>query len=246
MKFEIISKPVWSPPRLLIYGPPKCGKTTLAASIPGSLMIQIEDGADAHGNDKLPQPTDFDNLIEQIEFCKTVDHRIVVLDSITEAGKLAEQKVLTEGGKSTLADFGFGKGYQKVGDLIVKLTDALDELRAVGKSVVMLGHAKSKTIEDPSLKEPYDQWEIDIPTRVLNRIVKWADALLFASPEVFLKENENARAKAIGGDMIIRCNSQPSYRAGNRYNFPDTIEFSWAAIASEIKKHKARIEGETK
>ena len=112
MQFEIISKPVWSPPRLLIYGPPKCGKTTLAASIPGSLMIQIEDGADAHGNDKLPQPTDFDNLIEQIEFCKTVEHRIVVLDSITEAGKLAEQKVLTEGGKSTLADFGFGKCYQ--------------------------------------------------------------------------------------------------------------------------------------
>ena len=116
----------------------------------------------------------------------------------------------------------------------------------MGKSVVMLGHAKSKTVEDPSLKEPYDQWEIDIPTRVLNRIVKWADALLFASPEVVLKENENARAKAIGGDMIIRCSSQPSYRAGNRYNFPDTIEFSWAAIASEIKKHKARIEGENK
>ena len=246
MNFQIISKPVWSPPRLLIYGPPKCGKTTLAASIPNSLMIQIEDGADAHANDKLPQPTDFDNLLEQIEFCKTVDHKIIVLDSITEAGKLAEQKVLKDGKKESLAKFPFGQGFQQVGDLIVKLTDALDELRGAGKSVVMVGHATSKTIEDPSLPEPYEQWEIDIPKRVLNRIVKWADGLLFASPEITLVQKENVKAKAIGGDMLIHCNPQPSFRAGNRYNFPDTIDFTWAAIVSQIQKHKARIQGETK
>ena len=242
MKFEIIRKPVWSSPRILLYGPPKCGKTTLAASIPNSLMIQVEDGADAHGNDKLPQPEDFDQLLEQVEFCKEVSHHIIVLDSITEAGKLAEQKVLKDGNKESLAKFPFGQGFQQVGDLIVKLTDALDELRAAGKSVVMVGHAASKTVEDPSLPEPYEQWEIDIPKRVLNRIVKWSDALLFCSSQVLLNRKEDShRPRPVGGDMQIHCNAKPSYRAGNRYGFPDSIDFTWAAIASQIKQHKARI-----
>jgi DNA polymerase III delta prime subunit len=33
-----------SPPRMLIYGPPGEGKTTLASEFPGAVLLQIEDG----------------------------------------------------------------------------------------------------------------------------------------------------------------------------------------------------------
>lgn len=247
MKFEIISKPVWSEPRIIIYTKPGLGKSTLASKIPNSIMLQVEDGSDQFTNDRLPKPKDFDEFKKQLEYCRELPHRFVILDTYTAAVNLAEQKILKEKNKRSLKELGWQTGEKLQRDYMKEIEGVLDELRKVGKAIILLCHAKQSTINDPQLSEVYKKWDLELPKFVYADVAFWADQIIFGKDDVTLHTPEGSnKTNAVGGERVAFSGDHPGYFTKNRFNFKDEIEFSWAAIASEIKKHKARIEGETK
>jgi 3-mercaptopyruvate sulfurtransferase SseA len=75
------------PPRIVLLGTPKVGKTTWAANAPGAVLIPIkgEEGADDMTCAKFPTAQTFDDVMEALGTLATAEHgyQFVVIDSAT-------------------------------------------------------------------------------------------------------------------------------------------------------------------
>ena len=83
------------PPRMLLYGPPGMGKSTLASEFPNPVFLQIEDGTPGDLElDSFGQLVTFDQVMEALAALYTEDHRYqtVVLDGIDKLEPLVWKK----------------------------------------------------------------------------------------------------------------------------------------------------------
>ncbi len=103
------------PPRIVIYGVPGIGKTSLAAEFPEPIFIQTEEGA---GNLELTTFADGPltsaaEVDEAIELLLTGDHkfRTVVLDSLDWFEPLLWAAVCKRNKWATIEEAGYGRGY---------------------------------------------------------------------------------------------------------------------------------------
>src|SRR5687767_10170856 len=79
------------PPRILVYGPPGIGKTTLASEFPAPVFLQIEDGTPGDLElDSFGEIDTFEQLMEALGALYTDEHQFktVVIDSVTELERL--------------------------------------------------------------------------------------------------------------------------------------------------------------
>ena len=77
---------VLPPPRLIIYGQPKIGKTTFGSQAPNPIFIQTEDGAAGVQVPKIPE-TPCETWEELVTCLRTIgkedhDRKTVVLDTV--------------------------------------------------------------------------------------------------------------------------------------------------------------------
>jgi len=90
-----------------------------------------------------------------------------------------------------------------------------------------------KRFDDP-LHESYDRHQLKLHDRVGPILTEWADIILFATQEVFVKTKEqrfNKKInKAAGGNRVLFTVESPAYVAGNRYGLPEKIPLSWDAF----------------
>ena len=71
---DIISGQSFSPPVVLLYGPPGVGKTTFAGNAPAPIFIQTEDGANVVGADRFPLAESYDAIEAQLGTLVKEDH----------------------------------------------------------------------------------------------------------------------------------------------------------------------------
>jgi len=104
---------VSKPHRVLIYGPEGVGKTTFAASAPDPIIIGTEDGSGALDVPRFPRPESWGDVLEAVDAltAKGHDYRTCVIDSLDWAEPMVWAHVCAASSKSSIEDFGFGKGY---------------------------------------------------------------------------------------------------------------------------------------
>ena len=88
------------PPRILVYGPPGIGKTTLAAEFPSPVFLQVEDGTP--GDLELVSFGKLDSfgaVMAALEALYVEDHdfQTIVVDSVTELQKLVFAETCARG-----------------------------------------------------------------------------------------------------------------------------------------------------
>src|SRR6188472_386951 len=78
-------KTATEPPRILLYGPEKAGKTTLASEFPNPVFLQIEDGTGSLELDTFGKLTSYADVVDAITALMTEEHsfKTVVLDSVS-------------------------------------------------------------------------------------------------------------------------------------------------------------------
>ena len=221
------------PPRILLYGPEKAGKTTLAAEFPNAVFLQTEVGTGNLELDTFGHLQSYGDVIDAIGALYQEDHgfQTVVLDSVTalqpmiwaETGDRGDDK---GNKKKRIEDFGYGKGYVYALAVWQELLDGLNALRLDKRmNVVMIAHAKVERFDDPETVS-YSKYDIDLHEKARDLLKRDSDVILLLKPDVSIKTEDagfnKTRAIAAGGRNVwMHCDSRPAYVAGNRYDLPE-------------------------
>lgn len=228
-------------PKIVIYGPPKVGKSTFAATAPASVGIITEEGLDNIDVPAFPRAQTFADVMQAIATLYTDTHEFqtVFVDSLDWLEPLILAKVCTDNNVKNIEQIGFGKGYIFADDLWKQFFDGLDALRNKGMTVICIAHEQVTKVKNPSLSDDYDAYSLKLNKRATALVNEWADVIGFAQHEVFTRQvdpanklNKDVKATTTGARKL-HLNPHPAFVAGNRYGIPDT-PLSWAAFSQAM------------
>lgn len=236
------------PPRLVIYGPPKVGKSTFAATATRPVFLPTEDGLGtldvpiiAGDTGKLDT---WGDLHEALHVAEASEARTIVIDSITAAQDLCFAEVCRqEGAAKSIADIPYGKGYPRALTLWLAFLARLDYARSLRKAIILIGHAQVETYADPE-GEPYDRHALrlhqqsDGKPSLRAATTEWADVIAFAAQRVYKSKTGKGfdeRTVAGGGERVLYTQPSPSRTTGSRYPMPSEMPLTWAAFIGAWK-----------
>lgn len=239
---EIIKGKIKRAKKVVVYGPEGIGKSTFASRFPDPVFIDTEGSTNDMDVSRLPRPTSWTMLLEEIDYveknpgvCKTL-----VIDTIDWAEQLCVEHICSKHNKSGIEDFGYGNGYvytkEEFGRFLNRLTDVIEK----GINVVLTAHAQLRKFEQPDELGAYDRWELKLGKKTSSQtsplVKEWADMLLFCNYKTYsiAVDDKGKKHKAQGGKRVMYTSHHPCWDAKNRYGLPDECEFDYGVIAGII------------
>lgn len=238
-KYAVTSGVQAAPVKTVLYGPEGIGKSTFASHFPDPVFIDTEGGTKRLNVARLPQPTSWAMLLDEVAEVRkgNVPCGTLVLDTADWAERLCIQAVCARAKVNGIEDFGYGKGYTYAKEEFAKLLDALEEVLNAGHNVVMLAHAAITKFEQPDAVGNYDRWSMKTSKQVAPLLREWCDMLLFANYKTVVEKagsSPNAKNKASGGRRVLYTTHHPCWDAKNRFGLPEEVPFDYASIAACI------------
>jgi hypothetical protein len=252
-KFRIGSTSKPKPERIFLYGSPKVGKTTFAASAPNPFLIDLDRGAAhldiPHNEDPIESLADLQSLIRFLVEGQH-DFQTVILDTLDRAEALVWKHVCEFVGTgpknrksvSSIEEVGggFGKGYSASYEQMRQLWGLLEECWSKrNMRIIVLAHAKVETFKNPSGPD-FDRYVPKVHKDVSKLFFEVADAALFATRNVVVRSaayvpGQDKRYHAIGGESrVLYTQEAASHLAGNRYGLPDKIDLDWDTFVKRV------------
>ena len=233
------------PPRIVMYGPPKIGKSTFAADSPEPWFIPTADA----GIDNLPVRgcplvrSWEDALKYTAEIGREKhEHKTLVLDTLGGIAELAAQYICRTMFGNDFGEKGFlsyGKGWAATSDEIRKLLPLLDVCVDRGMTILMTAHTGVLSVKNP-IDGDYSKFCPDVgDKKIWARFAAWADVILRADFEysVIITDKKQNKGRAVGTTTrVLRCVGSAAEDAGCRagYELPDALPLSWAALAEAL------------
>jgi len=226
------------PPRLIIYGQPKIGKTTFGSQAPNPLFIQTEDGAAGVRVPKIPETpcTSWDELMTCLRTVLTEEHdrKTLVLDTVDRAERLSQEYILKSVFKGDQEKYmAYYKGPIMAGEKMAELLNALDHIRNRRKmNIVLISHDGLQ--KGPStLGDDFKKLGGNVSGYAWTRMRDWADQIGHCTMDfrvVDATAMKAGKAKRVGKQRWIYFEGEPGRDAGCRagYEVPARIELSWS------------------
>jgi len=216
-----------SPKNMVIYGPPKIGKTTMLSKLDNCLIIDLEDGSDmvdalkvkvnnlgmlaAIGKEIIQEQKPYkyvaiDTVSKLEEWCETEGKRIYMQ---TPMGKNFEQK---NPGASVLS-LPNGAGYLY---LRIAYKKWIDRLNKLADHVILVGHLKDKMLEKKGKEVAVK--DLDLTGKIKQITCANADAVGY-----IYREDE---------ETMVSFNSLDDVTAGSRCHHlkGKTMPLQWSEI----------------
>lgn len=242
MRYNLTCGVVQRPLRVVVYGPEGIGKSTLAASSPGAIIIDTEGGTDQLPVARLPKPPSWSVLLDEARavaedpsLCSTL-----VVDTLDAAEQLCVEHVCSHAQpkKTSIEGWGYGKGYVILKEEFAKLLRVLDHVVEAGVNVVCVSHSTLRKFERPDELGAYDRFEMKLTKHVAPLVKEWCDLLLFADYQTYVTTDESGgHAKASGGKRVLRTTHSPSWDAKNRLGLPEVMELDIGPLLPHLPDH---------
>jgi hypothetical protein len=247
------------PPRVVLYGPPKIGKSSFGAEAPSPIFLPTEDGIDGIEVDRFPRPTTWTDFLSCLERVASEEHeyQTLVIDTINGAAELAAAEVCRQrfggdwGPKGYLS---FQQGPVATSEEVRRLLPLLDQCRSRGLLVLLLAHTGTTRVPNP-LDADYSKWVPDLDRRIWARLAAWADVIGRAEYQHTLRGADGKapklgeRAKAIGTTVrVLRFAGSAAEDVGTRVGFdlPPEMPLSWTDFAAALGKADDGIAAEVR
>ena len=208
--------------KVLLYGQPKVGKTTLAAGLADDVLIlACEPGLG--GLSAYSVEIDSWDTFRKVgaELSESDKHSIVVIDTVDELYRMCADSVCQQLGVPHLADAEWGKGWQMARD---EFRLRVGKLAGLGRGVWFISHSM-----DTELRTRVGTRTRTVPTldkRAFGFIEGFVDFIFLAEAQA-TPEGEEQR--------VIRTAPAEEFVAGGRVNLPDPLPLNADAVKKAIE-----------
>jgi hypothetical protein len=220
------------PPIITVYGETGLGKTSLAASFPDPIFVQI-------APERAPADIEiatfgyiesYPDFMDALRAVAEEEHeyRTLVIDSLNALEKIVWAEACVRGQWKSIEDPGYGKGYIKADEVWSEVMQYVNWIRDnLGMSIVMLGLSDTETHEEPGVA-PYKRYDLRLHKRARSLIFQTSDAVLFMNTKVVLEEKDvgfgRKSSHATGGNTRwLYTDAKPVHAAKNRFGMPQSI-----------------------
>jgi len=225
--------------RVVLYGVESVGKSTFAAQFPKPLFLDIEQGTSHLDVDRC-DINSWKQLTEALAEAKATDYQTIVIDSADWAERLCVEDLLATSKKTSIEDFGFGKGWVMVAERMSRMLASVDTLIDAGKNVVLIAHSRIVKFEAPDALAPYDRYELKLSKQSSPLLKEFADELWFLRFKTKVSTSETGRGKGLGGkERILLTTHSAAYDAKTRSGLAEELPLEWASVAHLFKTAKS-------
>lgn len=236
---QVISGKVQKAKKVTLYGPEGIGKSSLAAQFPRPIFIDTEGSTTEMDVQRLPKPSSWEMLRQQVEWVKQQrgQYGTLIIDTIDWAEMLCTDSVCATHNKKGVEDFGYGKGYIYVAEEFGRFLNLLSDVIEAGIHVVLTAHAQIVKFEQPDEMGAYDRYQLKLGQKTGSRtaalVKEWADIVLFINYKTFsvATDKEGKKNKAQGGARTMYTTHHPAWDAKNRHGLPDELPLDYSRIA---------------
>lgn len=222
---------------ILLYGPPKIGKTTFASQAPGVLFLATEKGLgflEAHS----VTIKSWEHFIEVMGEVAQGEHafKTIAIDTIDNLVKLLALKLCEKHkvGHVSFDRLGFGVGADmmagEIARVLLKITNELE------LGLILISHATTKNFKVSGSDDKETKIIPTLPDKVREVVVGHCDHILYA---------EIREGGVSGGKLqkrhVMRTTASREYDAGSRLDgLPDPLPLKWSAFEEAIKGAQAK------
>lgn len=226
-----------APRKIVIYGAPKMGKSSLAASAPDCLLIPTEDRVKHIDCAKTDVVRSFDEIMDVFEYLmQGSPYKSVIIDSLDWMEPMLHSYICKKKGFKSLfddhdKDVNYGKGLKvhatEGWKMFLQNCDILREQQNM--SIILVAHSSIEKISPPD-GDAFDRYTMKIDKNAVAVVEEWADVIGFYQREIAIKKEDQGfgqkkgKALNIDGNRILNMQStSPAWIAGNSFNLPDCI-----------------------
>jgi len=238
---QIIKGKQPGPRRILLYGRHGLGKSTWASQAPRPLFVNLEDGIADIDCEQTAHLTTFAEVMDCLVWISENDnpYKTVVIDTADWLERRIAERVCESKDVKALAEIDYGKGYEVAVEKWQTVLRWLDQIRAKGKSIILLAHSQVVKHSPPG-SETYDRYEPAIDKRSSRLIQEWCDEVLFATTRVLTRKEDAGFGKKRNivlenDERIVLTTDTSAAAAKNRLGLPPELPLDFAAYAAHIK-----------
>ena len=238
------------PPRTILYGAPKVGKSTFGSEAEYPVFVTTEDGVAGIAVDQTSPAKTWEEFMSNVKAVAVEKHayKTLVIDTLNGAAQLAAQHVCRKLFRDDWGPKGFasfGQGWSATSEEMRALIDPLDACRERGMWVLMLAHTGLLAVKNP-LEGDFTKYAPDVDRKIWARFHGWADVILRADYEYAVINSDGGKGKARGSNTrVLRCTGSAAEDAGTRvgYTLPETLPLSWHAFVEALGQVSPVVDG---
>jgi len=213
-------------PRILVlYGPPKVGKTTVLSQLDSCYVLDTEEGSNMlsgyyHGINSLAELKEFiESAQADPEF--STRHKYLALDTIDKLEDWIVKALCEKYGATHLGDIeGFGAGYAYLRENMMAY---IQTLKSLTPHLILIGHRKLAAIHNKEGVDIVSPESLDLIGKVKTQISSDADAIGYMMRDAETEE------------LIVSFKSGQALEAGTRCEHikGQILPFNWNSIYIE-------------